>query len=365
MTPRVASEPIIEPDLPIIDTHHHLWFHSEAMVARNEGSEAIAIRYMAIMQRRTGNLRYLFDELMADLQSGHNVRASVYVNAYSMYRTTGPDELKSVGEVEFVNGVAAMGASGLFGDVRPCAGIVGGADLALGEAVEDVLVAHIQAGGGRYRGVRTVNHYDDDPALLGGHGTPHLLLDAKYRSGVSRLKPLGLLLEVMVLEPQLPELLDLVRAFPETQIVIDHVGAPVGIGRYAGQREERFPIWRENMRLLSQCDNTVIKLGGLGIPFGGFACCLADPPCPSEQLAQEWKPYIETCIELFGVDRSLFESNFPADACSTSYPVLWNAFKRITSGASDEEKAALYSGTATRVYRLELAPRIEPVLAAN
>jgi len=354
MTLPAPSEPIIEPELEIVDSHHHLWCFSDAEVGSMEKDAAIATRGLGQTLRCSGYGRYLFDEFMADLQSGHNVRASVFVQAFSMYRATGPEELRSVGEVEFVNGVAAMGASGLFGDVRPCAGIVGGADLALGEAVEDVLLAHIQAGGGRYRGVRPGNHYDADPSILGGWGVPHLLLDARFRTGVARLAPLGLLFEVMVLEPELPDVIDLAHAFPDTRIVLDHVGTPIGIGRYAGWREERFPIWHRNIRALSRCDNVVIKLSGLGTPFGGFDCFLADPPCTSAQLAEEWRPYIESCIEAFGAQRSMFASNFPPDASSASYPVLWNSFKRITADYSTDDKVALYSGTATRVYQLEI-----------
>jgi predicted TIM-barrel fold metal-dependent hydrolase len=216
-----------------------------------------------------------------------------------------------------------------------------------------VLTAHIQAGGGRYRGVRSGALYDEDVSLLGG-GRPHVLLDPQFRAGFSRLAPLGLVFDALVLEPQLADVTDLARAFPETQIVLEHVGAPVGTGSYAGRREERFPIWGENIRNLSNHPNVAVKLGGLGIPFGGFDSLLADPPFSSAQLAEEWRPYIETCIEAFGADRCMFESNFPPDAAAAAYPVLWNAFKRITAGASDDEKRALYSGTATRIYRIEL-----------
>jgi L-fuconolactonase len=352
-TSSAPPEPVIEPDLPIVDAHHHLWLLSDAALAALEARDSVAARALAPAFRLRA--RYLFDEFVADLRSGHNVRATVFVDARAMYRAHGRDALKSVGEVEFVNGVAAMAASGLFGDVKMCAGIVGGVDLRLGDAVEEVLAAHVQAGGSRYRGVRSPIVHDEDPKILGpGVGVPHLLLDAGFRRGFSRLRQFGLSFDAWMLEPQLPDLIDLARAFPETQIILNHTGAPVGIGRYTNQREARFPLWREHIRELSQCANVAVKLGGFGIPFGGFSSYRADPPFSSAQLAEEWKPYIMTCIEAFGADRCMFESNFPVDSTVGVYGVLWNAFKRVVADASKDEKAALFSGTAQRIYRLEL-----------
>jgi len=347
------SEPIIDPELPIVDAHHHLWFLPDASLSAIEQHDSVASRALAPMFRR--HSRYLFDEFLTDLKSGHNVLASVFVDAHAMYRTNGAESMKSVGEVEFANGIAATSASGLFGNVKVCAGIVGNVDLRLGAAVEEVLVAHLRAGGDRYRGVRARGIvYDEDATILGtGNGVPHLLLDDTFRAGFGCLHRLGLSFDAWLFEPQLPDLIDLARAFPETQIILNHVGAPMGVGRYAGQRKARFPLWRERMRTLSQCSNVAVKLGGLGIPFGGFASYNADPPASSEELAAEWRPYIDTCIDLFGVERCMFESNFPVDSAACSYAVLWNAFKRVTAGASAAEKAALFHTTAKRVYRLE------------
>ncbi len=345
------TEPIIEPDIPIVDPHHHLWFVPESVIAARTANDSLLSRALAPMYRR--HARYLFDDFLADVRTGHDVRASVFVDGHAMYRPSGPAALKSLGEVEFVNGVAAMAASGLFGEFQACAGIVGGVDLSLGDAVEEVLTAHIQAGGDRYRGVRSPAYYDEDSAILGGGGTPHRLLDATFRDGFRHLWPLGLSFDVAVLEPQLPDVIDLARAFPETRIVVDHCGGPLGIGRFAGRIEERFSIWRDTMRVLAQCDNVAVKLGGLGTPFAGFRSYLADPPFTSEQLAEEWRPYILTCIEAFGADRCMFESNFPVDSAVCSYPLLWNTFKRIVAGASAAEKSALFSGTATNVYRID------------
>lgn len=352
MTGQSPDEPIIEPDLPIVDAHHHLWFLPEAALAAMERRESLAARALAPVHRR--HARYLFDELMADLHSGHNVRATVFVDAHAMYRANGAEEMKSLGEVEFVNGVAAMAASGTFGDIKACAGIVGNVDLRWGDAVEDILGAHLQAGGGRYRGVRcTLAAYDADSTLL-SFGVAHLLLDRAFRAGFKWLQKFGLSFDVFVLEPQLEEVVDLARAFPETQIILNHLGSPVNVARYAGRREERFSIWRENIRALSACPNVSVKLGGLGMPFAGFRSFMADPPATSAQLAEEWKPYIETCIEAFGAHRCMFESNFPVDSATCTYAVLWNAFKRLTAAATAEEKTALFSGTAAKVYRLDI-----------
>jgi L-fuconolactonase len=348
-------EPIIEPELPIVDAHHHLWLQSEALLTAMAETKTIAARELLPVYR--GHARYLFDEYMADLRSGHNIRASVFIDAHVMYKATGPIEMRSVGEVEFVNGVAAMSASGGFGDVRLCAGIVGGGvDLTLGEGVEAILRSHINAGGGRYRGLRAWAFYDADSTICGpAAAKPHILLDSKFRSGFRCLHPLGLSFDALVLEPQLPDVIDLARAFPDTQIILNHMGTPMGVGRYAGRRQERFSIWQDNIRALSRCANVSVKLGGIGTFFAGFGYDASTRPVSSSRLADDWRPYIEACIEDFGVSRCMFESNFPVDSGACNYSVIWNAFKRITSGASKAEKEALYSATATRIYRLDLS----------
>jgi predicted TIM-barrel fold metal-dependent hydrolase len=352
MSEQEALEPVIDPDLPIIDAHHHLWCVPESAVAATERATTAMARSIAPVQRRFP--RYMFDELAAHLGSGHDVRATVAVEAHMMYRASGPEALRSVGEIEFINGVAAIAASGLFGSARLCAGIVGGVDLTLGDAVEDVLRAHIDAGGGRYRGIRCAGTaHVDDPTILGAHTRPHRLLDPAFRAGFRRLQPMGLSCDVWICEPQLPELIDLARSFPETQIILDHVGSPVGVGCYAGRLAERFPPWSENIRTLSECPNVCIKLGGLGQPIRGIDFGMR-PPVASLNLAKAWRPYIETCIEAFGVRRCMFESNYPIDSSTCSYRALWNAFKRIVSGASGDEKSAVFHDTAARVYRLEI-----------
>jgi L-fuconolactonase len=354
MPSNTTPEPLIEPDLPIVDAHHHLWLLQEAQLVEMENRDSAYAPALAPAFRR--HARYLLDEFLADVSSGHNIRATVFVDAGAMYRAYGPASLRSVGEVEFVNGVAAMSASGLFGPARLCAGIVGGANLSLGDELEDVLEAHVRAGGGRFRGVRSSQcvPHDEDARVMGpGVGMAHLLLEPAFRAGVKRLHAHGLSCDVFLLEPQLPELLDLARSVPDASIILNHVGAPVGIARYAGRREQRFPVWRENIRALARCENVTVKLGGLGIAFGGFKSFRAEPPATSAELAAEWKPYIESCIEAFGPSRCMFESKFPVDSTMGTYRTVWNAFKRLAAGASATEKAALFSGTATRVYRLE------------
>jgi L-fuconolactonase len=323
------QEAIIEPELPIVDPHHHL-------VDRPE----------------TG--RYLLPDLLADTGSGHNIAATVYLEWLSMYRAHGPAEMRAVGEIEFANGVAAMSASGGYGGTRVCAGIVGYADLALGAAVEKVLEAQIVAGGGRFRGIRFIAATHPDQAQWGSviNRPAGLLLDRRLREGFARLAPLGLSFDAWVYHTQLGELTDLARAFPGTPIVLDHVGGPIGLGRHTGRRDEVFTEWQARIRELATCPNVHIKLGGLGMRMFGFDVHTGELPPSSEDLAVAWRPYIEACIAAFGPERAMFESNFPVDKGSCGYHVLWNAFKRITGGCSSAEKSALFSATATKFYRL-------------
>ncbi len=344
-----TGEDILEPELPIIDPHHHLWDRSRLRIQMPEPVHP----FMTAIE---GVQRYFLEELLADTSSGHNVRATVFVECRAMYRADGPEAMKCVGETEFVNGVAAMSASGIYGETRACAGIVGNADLRLGDAVEDVLRAHMHAARGRFRGIRNSASYDPDPGVLGPlqGQMPDRYRDAEFRAGFKHLHKLALSFDAWLLEPQLPSLIDLASAFPDTQIVLDHVGTPLGRAGYEGKREERFPIWRDNIKKLAKCENVSVKLGGLAMAFCNFPSFLSKTPAHSEQLAKEWKPYIETCIEAFGPSRCMFESNFPVDIGSCQYNVLWNAFKRIAQNYSAAEKTALFSGTAARVYRVKI-----------
>lgn len=342
------AEAILDPELPIVDPHHHLW--DRRTYATPEAPEH---PFMTAIKDAP---RYLLDELMADTGSGHNVVATVFVECGAFYRADGPVELRPVGETEFVNGVAAMSASGTYGPMRACAGIVSKADLLLGDGVAPVLEAHVGAGGGRFRGIRNSASFDADKDVLGplNRVEAGLYLSEPFRTGFRHLAPMGLSFDAWLLEPQLPDLIDLARAYPETTIILDHVGTPIGRGGYQGRLPERFAGWRANIGELAKSGNVVVKLGGLAMAFCNFPSFLAEPRAPSSQLAEEWRPYIETCIEAFGAERCMFESNFPVDMGSCSYATLWNAFKRIAAGSSADEKTALFSGTATKVYRLEL-----------
>ena len=326
---KLRAEPALEPELPIIDPHHHVW-HDERG-------------------------RYLIDELAEDVATGHNIVATVFVQTgQNMYRAGGPEEMKPVGEVEYVNGIAAMSASGRFGKARLCAGIVGFADLRLGDKVKPVLEALIAAGNGRLRGIRYNMTWDVGHAKFAPHQVRHLALDAAVRKGFAHLNPLGLCFDAWLFHPQLPELADLLRAYPETPVILNHVGGPLGIEPYAGKRAEVFAIWSGNIRELAKFPNVTCKVGGLGMPRCGWDFHLRETPPASEELAAAWRPYIETCIEAFGSKRCMMESNFPVDKNTCGYAVLWNALKRITQGCSMEEKAALYRDTAARVYRLAI-----------
>ena len=321
-------EEVLEPQLRIVDPHHHLW------------------------ERR--NHRYLLPELLADTGSGHNITHTVFIEAMAFYREAGPVEMKPLGEVEFAGGVAAMSASGIYGATRACAGIVGHANLHRGAAAREVLAAMQGAASGRLRGIRHAGAWDASDELPNSHTNPPpgLYGDPLFREGFALLAPLGLSFEAWQYQPQLPDVIALARAFPQTSIVLNHIGAPLGVGPYAGQREAMFAHWKQHISELARCDNIVVKLGGLGMRIGMFDFHLRARPPTSAELAQAWRPWIEHCIAAFGPARCMFESNFPVDKITSSYAVLWNAFKRLAAGASAAEKHALFSATASRVYRL-------------
>lgn len=323
------QETVIEPALPIIDPHHHLWI-------------------------RPGS-RYLADELLADTSSGHNIVATVYVQARSMYRQSGPVEMRPIGETEFVNGVAAMFASGLLGKTRACAAIVGQADLTLGSRVEPVLDAHLRAGSDRFRGIRHIASWDADTRLNNPDypSPPGLLKDRTFRDGIAVLVRRGLSFETQVYHPQLDELGDLAAAFPALPIIANHCGTPLGIGAYAGKRDEIFARWSASIKRLAAHPNVYLKVGGLGMRYNGLGFAeRADPPS-SEDVATVCRPWVDTCVQAFGATRCMFESNFPVDKVSYSYQVFWNACKRLVQGASTSEKTAIFAGTAQRVYRMQ------------
>ena len=326
---KAPPEAVLEPELPIVDTHHHLW--------------------------ERPNHRYLLHEFLADLRSGHNTVGTVFLECHAMYRARGAEAMRPVGQTEFVAGIAAMSDSGNYGPTRVAAGIVGFADLTLGDQVGPVLEASIRAGGGRFRGVRHAAAWDADD-VIGNSRTasgPHLMQQADFRAGLARLTALGLSLDAWVFHPQLGDLIDLARDFPATNIITGHCGGPLGYGPYAGKRDQVFAAWKPRVVELARCPNVTMKLGGMMMRLASYDYGTRSAPPSSEELAAMWRPYIETCIEAFGADRCMFESNFPVDKMGIGWVALWNAFKRIAAGASAAEKQALFSGTANRVYRLD------------
>src|SRR4051794_39773931 len=320
-------EDILEPDLPIVDGHHHLW-------------------------RRDGAQPYHLAELHADTGAGHRVEQTVFVECAWAYRTDGPEALRPVGESAAVAEVAAASAADGGAEI---AAIVGRADMMLGDAVDEVLEAHEAAGRGRFRGIRHATAYDPDHRVRRSHTkpTPGMLGEAPFRRGVARLAARGHSFDAWLYHPQIPELTALAQALPEAPIVLDHLGGPLAVGPYEGRRAEVRAQWQADMAALAACPNVTVKLGGIGMAiFGTPVERERRPPLSSTALADEWSGPIRFVIEQFGPDRCLFESNFPVDKAACSYVTLWNAFKRIAAGASESEKTALFSGTARRVYRL-------------
>jgi predicted TIM-barrel fold metal-dependent hydrolase len=324
-----TQEDILEPELAIVDPHHHLWDFPAH--------------------------RYLLPDLLADTGSGHRIIGTVFIECTAFYRAGGPTELRTLGETEFANGIAAMAASGAYGATAVAEGIVAMVDLTRGARAEDVLRLHMAAAGPRLKGIRHAAGWDPAPEIRNSHTDPppRLYRDhAAFREGFAVLGRLGLSFDAWLYHPQIDDLTALARDFPAQQIVLDHVGGPLGIGAYARERAEAFAAWKRAIVALAGCPNVAVKLGGLGMHLNGFGFHRRDRPPSSRELADSWRPYVEACIGAFGPARCMFESNFPVDKISGSYALYWNAFKRLAAAATADEKAALFRGTAQRVYRL-------------
>lgn len=325
------TEQIIDPTRPIIDAHHHLW-------------------------DKPGQT-YLIREFLADAQSGHNILGTVYIEGGAYYGKTVPEMMKHLGEVEFANGMAAVADSQAYGTTLVAAGIVGGADLTFGAQIAELLDAQLANAPKRYRGVRLITKWDADESLNNGRYViePGLLAQPQFRAGFATLSPRKLSFDAMVYHTQLNELADLAQAFPETTINLNHIGGFIGKTRtYRENENAALDHWKKSMLRLATCPNVFVKLGGLGMPYLGFGLASLARPADSEQLATVWGPYFKYCIETFGAERCMFESNFPPDRDSVQYHVLWNAFKRIAQTYSADEKHALFFETAERAYRLAL-----------
>ncbi len=317
-----TTEAALDPECPICDPHHHLWEFPDSV--------------------------YLVDEFLQDLNAGHNIVKTVYLECDQKYRKAGPEHLFPVGETEYVERVTKS-----IGQPRIAAGIVGFADLTLGDQVAEVLQAHL-ASSDRFRGIRHASAWHDSGKIRNAHTNPdeHLLQNPGFLAGFSQLEKLGLSFDAWMYFNQLPQLTALAQQFPNTRIVLNHIGGPIGIGPYAGKRAEVFSMWRANLLDLSRCDNVYVKLGGMTMTASGFGWHKLDAPPGSEQLARAMAPYFETCIEFFGTGRCMFESNFPVDRASCSYTILWNAFKRIAQQYSAGERAALLHDSARQFYRI-------------
>ncbi len=320
-------EAAIDPDLPIVDPHHHLW-------------------------DRAGGSRYMLEEVVADAAT-HNVRQTVFVECNSMYRGDGPDALKPVGEAEFVQGIAAQSASGRWGPARIAAGIVGSADLLLGDAVPGVLEALSAASPQRFRGVRHRAAGPDNHPIAGQPAhRPHLLLDPDFRRGLAHLRRYGLSFEVWTLHTDLADVADLAAAFPDTPLVLNHLGGPIVAD---ADPDEVFAAWRPKLAAIAAHPNVVVKLGGIQMRVNGFDWHERPNPPTSDELLATNRRWYEYAIEQFGPARAMFESNFPVDKTSCSYGVLWNQFKKLSAGFPADERVAMFHDTAARFYRLPLA----------
>jgi L-fuconolactonase len=331
----LTPEPTLEPELPICDPHHHFWDFRTARIPYQ---------------------RYLLHELAADIHSGHNVRSTVFIEARAMYRADGPEELRPVGEVEFVQGLAAASASGLYGPGRAAAAIVGHANLNLGARVAPVLEALQAASPNRFRGIRHSVTWDPHPEVenTAAHNMQGQLASDQFRAGARELARRGLSLEAWLYFPQLPELADFAKAVPDLTIILNHIGGLIRVGPYANRDDEVLATWRRGIAAVAECPNVNIKLGGIGMPRTGFDWHARSTPIGSEELAASMAPLMTYCIEQFGPNRCMFESNFPVDKVSYSYNVLYNAFKRVSKGYSATERAAMFHDTATHVYRIDV-----------
>jgi len=328
----LTQEHTLGPELPICDPHHHFW----------------DLRPQSIPYQR-----YLLHELNADIYSGHNVRSTAFVEARSMYRSTGPEELRPVGEVEFVQGLAAASNSGVYGPSRAAAAIVGHADLKLGAKVEAVLEELQAASPNRFKGIRHNVTWNTDPSW-DNRETEGILANSQFRDGAKVLADRGLSLDMMQSFPQMPEIADFAKAVPNLTIILNHIGGLSRSGIYNNKDDEVIPVWREGIAAVAACPNVVVKLGGLGMPRIGFGWHAREVPIGSEELAEAMSPWLTYCIEQFGPNRCMFESNFPPDKVSFSYNVMYNAFKIMSGSYSSTERAAMLHDTAVRVYRIDV-----------
>jgi L-fuconolactonase len=324
----LRQEKPLDPSLTIIDSHQHLWDFE--------------------------NNKYLVDDYLADAADGHAIAATVYVQAFCAYRKTGPLEFRVVGETEHAVRLGREGER-RNSSIRIAAAIVGHADLTLADQVERVLEEHVAAGQGRFRGIRPITARDDFVSSpLYDPPAPDVIESKKFRQGALCLQRLGLSLDCYVFYHQLAQLASFARSVPELRIAVNHTGGVLGVGPHANRRDAIFETWRCGIAALGRCENVYMKLGGMGMTVWGFEFNTRALPPTSLELADAWRPYVETCIEMFGASRCMFEANFPMDKASFGYSTGWNAFQRLAEGATEGQRAALFHETARRFYEISL-----------
>jgi L-fuconolactonase len=328
------EEEVIEPELPIVDPHHHTY------------------------DNVNGVYKYALDDLHNDLNSGHRIVGSVYVEGYSAgWYNDGPEHLRPVGEIKRIVDATREPWLLKHGTCKLAAGIVGFIDLTLEvEEVDQVLHAYDEASGGRVRGVRHRAVYDAGTVGRYILDAPkqHILADPAFRRGFARLASSGLCFDAWLYHPQLQDLKDLAEAFPQTPIVVNHAGGLIGVEEYAADRPVQIALWKKNLQALAALPNIFLKIGGLGMPVFGFGFEYKDRPPTSRELASAWTPLIDACIEAFGAERCMLESNFPVDLQTCGYSQLWNAFKLATRSLTSVERANLFHETACRAYGLKI-----------
>ena len=321
----------LDPDQPIIDAHHHLW-----------------------LERADRGFPYPIEELAGDVTSGHKVIATVCIQCGTHYRKDGPEHLRSIGETEWVDGAAEAYARKHPDGPALCTAFVGHVDLRRDPGlVDEALQAH-QAASRRFRGIRQSSTWSDDPEISAGRkvNDGHLYLDPAFRRGFSRLARQGLSFDAYLFHPQLADLVDLARSFPDTLIVMDHLGTPLGQGRYAATRDAVFREWRRSIDELARCPNVHVKLGGAAMPMLGFHWDRRASPPSSDEQVEATGHFFKCLIDAFSPSRCMFESNFPVDKLGCGYVPLWNSFKKMAASFSAHERADLFGGTASRFYRL-------------
>ncbi|NIZ15732.1 amidohydrolase [Phaeobacter sp. HF9A] len=318
----LMQEDILAPGQPIFDCHHHLWHRAEG--------------------------RYGAEELMADLRAGHDVRASLFVQCRTGYRVDGPEALRPVGEVETV-------LDWTRGQDRFPVGIIAMADLQLGDSVRPVLDALIEAGHGHVKGIRNTTAWHADPLVRSNPKPPPdgLLRSDAFRDGAQAVAARGLSLDVWAYQTQLDEVRALAATLPDLTIIVNHCGGPLGVGPHDRFAPENFQNWRNALAAIAALPNTRIKIGGFGLGVFGWPYTDAALPPHSATLAEDWRPWVETCFDLFTPRRAMFESNFPVDKGQFSYRALWNAFKRLAASLSRDDQDALFWRSATQSYGID------------